>query len=137
MRTVDGDSLMLSLIGLLEEAMRIGDFSDAATISRIKILIKNAPTVNEWISVKERLPEEGGEYLVGWYGSDDVVLARFTRDCFGMNFSLLDPEKEHRPAFYYEDDEWGTCELKDIECWMQKPVPPKERESAAADEEGE
>lgn len=94
--------------------------------SEFGAIIDAQPTVGEWISVRERLPEEDGEYLAGWYGSDEVVLARFTRDCFGMHFRLLDPEKEHRPAFYYEDDEWGTCEWEDIECWMQKPVPPKE-----------
>lgn len=82
----------------------------------------------KWISVKERLPEEDGEYLAGWYGSDEVVLARFTNDCFGMRFSLCNPEKEHRPAFYYVDDEWGTCEWKDIECWMQLPEPPEVEE---------
>ena len=101
--------------------------------SEIAMIIDDTPAADveedkrgEWISVKERLPEEDGEYLAGWYGSDEVVLARFTNDCFGMNFSLLDPEKEHRPAFYYVDDEWGTCEWEDIECWMPKPVPPTE-----------
>lgn len=140
MRPIDADALRQSYLDTdknaetikwQEDKLKAGEDNDFffgfyTAVEIFRDLINEAPTVNEWISVRERLPEEDGEYLAGRYGSDEVVLVRFTRDCFGMDFRLLDPEKEHRPAFYYEDDEWGTCEWEDVECWMPKPVPPKE-----------
>lgn len=60
----------------------------------------------EWISVKERLPDEVDTYLV--YGR------------YGIEFAL-----------YYGDGEWLTCEdltniTRFVTHWMPLPEPPKE-----------
>ena len=64
----------------------------------------------EWISVKDRLPEDVETYLV--YG----------RNGYGIVFSDYD---------YYGDGEWLTCDdLTNITRfathWMPLPMPPKE-----------
>lgn len=45
MRPIDGDALILTLIGLREEAMRRSDICEAAVESNIKTLVENAPTI--------------------------------------------------------------------------------------------
>lgn len=43
---------------------------------------KGDDTLNEWIPVKERLPEETGYYLTTWQGiHSDVPVVRYNRYC--------------------------------------------------------
>ena len=63
---------------------------------------------SEWISVKDRLPEDDATYLV--YG----------RNGYGIVF-----------AVYYGDGEWLTCDdltniTRFVTHWMPLPMPPKE-----------
>ena len=70
-------------------------------------LIANGVTVQEWISVKERLPEKKGAFLVctkhDFYGTQNVAKARFC------------------------DGEWnGTGGIwSNVTHWMSLPEPPK------------
>lgn len=65
----------------------------------------------DWISVKDRLPDEDATYLV--YG----------RNGYGIVF-----------AIYYGDGEWLTCEdltniTRFVTHWMPLPKPPKQNET--------
>lgn len=62
--------------------------------------------MNEWISVKERLPEEGED-----------VLAYLGEGIFGICWLLKDGYWETRDSFLYPDD---------VTHWMPLPEPPKE-----------
>lgn len=139
MRLIDADALFQSyldtdkqadLIKYEEDKLKAGGNGDFfpgfyTAVMIFRDLINEAPTIGGWISVKERLPEEDGEYLIGWANSDEMYLSCFTRDCFGMSFGLRDEEQEHRPAWYYIDDEWGEVEWDNVEYWTEKPAPPE------------
>ena len=68
-------------------------------------LIANGVTVQEWISVKDRLPEESGEYLA-YCGEYDGIC-----------------------VLYYEvlktKGKWRTKWKDDVTHWMPLPEPPK------------
>ena len=72
-------------------------------------LISNGVTVQEWIPVDERLPEETGRYLTANKILDDKI------DVFDLWFD---------GGFWYIDDE---DEMFDYEVthWMPLPQPPK------------
>ena len=60
--------VMEKLVELLFKCGIIGSYSDIERIANW--LIKDGVTVQEWISVKDRLPEKPGKYLVSgaWRG---------------------------------------------------------------------
>lgn len=70
-------------------------------------LIANGVTVQEWISVEDRLPEDDASYLV------------WASDC-----------GESEVALYYGDGEWLTEDLENltrfVTHWMPLPEHPKE-----------
>lgn len=85
---------------------------------------------NEWISVKDRLPENGGLYLVCCEslikgGNDTVWMVRFTPKYKGIFL-------EENKAYWYETDhEFGDIDVTEhITHWMPLPEPPK-KEGAA------
>lgn len=90
-----------------EECKRLADY-----------LIANGVTVQKWISVEDRLPEEDGKYLV-----------------LNESGNMFDTEYSDYSGFgywrmYYDPDplalagsEW--YELDDITHWMPLPEPPK------------
>lgn len=90
--------------------------------ARIKELEESLP---KWISVKDRLPEEGvfvyavGQHLEGLL-------------CFKENEWYTKEEVEDEPDSY-----WELCGYdKDaIDYWMEKPLPPTTEESSAVDKE--
>ncbi|MDD6448895.1 MAG: DUF551 domain-containing protein [Lachnospiraceae bacterium] len=62
-------------------------------------IVDNAPTVNEWIPVTERMPEEEGIYLV-------------TTDC-GLGQST------------FQNGTWGATRMN-VVAWLPLPEPYKE-----------
>ena len=83
--------------------------------------------VPQWISVKDALPEEDGDYLVSYeegyredYGFDEIGIAPFEVDCEG--FGIWQEHFDH-----YTLGSLGT-EWVDIPVthWMPLPEPPKE-----------
>ena len=72
-------------------------------------LINNGVTVQEWISVTERLPEETGRYLTANKRWDDKI------DVFDLWFD---------GGFWYIDDEDDMFDYE-VTHWMPLPEPPK------------
>ena len=73
------------------------------------ILIENGVTVQEWISVTERLPEETGRYLTANKRLDDKI------DVFDLWFD---------GGFWYIDDEDDMFDYE-VTHWIPMPNPPK------------
>ena len=84
-------------------------------------LISNGVTVQEWISVKDRLPDETGRYLavkkriapdeLGGNRTDIVILRFFVDDGFRMPTHIPD---------------WINEEInEEVTHWMPLPQPPK------------
>lgn len=82
-------------------------------------------TEAKWISVKDRLPEKEGKYLVhkesGCFKSIDTAW-------FTLNLHELDkydfPNK-HRPGWNNYDSEWGYYEETGVIYWMPLPEQPE------------
>ena len=72
-------------------------------------LLENGVTVQEWISVDERLPEENGRYLTANKRCDDKI------DVFDLWFN---------GGFWYIDEEDDVFDFE-VTHWMPMPEPPK------------
>lgn len=71
-------------------------------------------SMTEWISVKERLPEKAGEYLVAYHPCywDDVDT---THHEVGIDT-------------FRGKSSWAKKKFQRVTHWMPKPEPPKEEE---------
>ena len=87
-------------------------------------LIANGVTVQEWISVKDRLPEEDGNYLVcHWFMKTPIIsLCGFAKD--GEEVDEYDL-KWQKNVWYDYCSEYGYVAINDITHWMPLPQPPK------------
>lgn len=74
MRLIDADALVEAIRGLLLDP----NITEQVWSSDVLDAVRNAPTVGGWVSVKDRLPEETGEYLfvydnyyvtIGWFNA--------------------------------------------------------------------
>lgn len=106
MRLIDADKLIRDME---ENPPSYGD------MDRVISAVNNAPTVGGWISVKDRLPEKNGEYLVSLCDGPYITSALYER---GRQVS-----------------EWTDTieEYLDYQVahWMPLPEPPKEVEGDA------
>ncbi len=83
------------------------------------------PTANGWISVKDRLPEKEGKYLVFTSGIFKIKIAMFTLSLkrqFSYTFKDGEPD---RSGFYDWDSEDDWIQ-DDVTYWMHLPALPKE-----------
>ena len=78
-------------------------------------LMEDAPGVQRWIPVSERLPEKHGKFLV-------LVPSKIRG--YGY-FPLLLWYKPKR-GFYDSTTDWGDVEVDDVTHWMPLPEEPKE-----------
>ena len=91
----------------------------------IKQLISHGVTVQEWISVKDRLPEKDGAYLVTTNSFGDrqsVKLRWFAKDGEMVDAYDLAGQKD---VWYLYDIECGYVSIKTVTHWMPLPQPPK------------
>ena len=88
-------------------------------------LIANGVTVPEWISVKDRLPEEDGKYLVFEQsnGRTNTSVLRFAKDA--RKVDKYDFKGRWKNAWYEYDSEWGHYTVNSVTHWMPLPKPPK------------
>ena len=88
-------------------------------------LISHGVTVQEWISVKDRLPENDGSYLVtmnSFGGRKYIGVRWFAKDGEMVNeYELAGQEN----VWYYHDSEWGYISIDSVTHWMPLPQPPK------------
>ena len=130
MRLIDADALKAQIE---KEVCKDGWGCDNYNVVRCRsceigealTYLDEAPTVCEWISVKNRLPEKEGRYLVLTSGIIGIEIAWFTsslKQCFEHAFEDGEPD---RPGFFDCDseDDWI---LDDVMCWMPLPEIPKE-----------
>ncbi len=90
-------------------------------------LVFEAPIVDGWISVKDKLPEKPGHYLTA---SDApagfpklINILMFVKD-----LHETDPYNfrgKHRPGWVNWDDEYGYYEYDAVTHWMPLPEPPE------------
>lgn len=78
----------------------------------------------EWISVKERMPNADGEYLVFQHGYSGYKFVRTAS--FNVCYSGTDDDMHGKTVWYDYDSECGDYELIDITHWMPLPEAPKE-----------
>ena len=87
-------------------------------------LLANGVTVQEWISVDDRLPEKDGAYLVttNSFGDRQSVKFRwFAKD--GENVDAYDLAGQ-KDVWYLYDSECGYVSIKTVTHWMPLPQPP-------------
>ena len=85
--------------------------NNAEMLKLIDYLIANGVTVQEWISVTERLPEETGRYLTANKRGDDKI------DVFDLWFD---------GGFWYIDDEDDMFDYE-VTHWMPMPQQPRRK----------
>ena len=123
MRPIDADKLVDAMTG----ACNIFDAHGVdTTIARTLITVAaKAPTVGGWISVKDKLPDKNGDYLVVTSFFDRRRIEVLT---FVQNQEKLDSYDFHgkrRPGFVDYNSEYGFSERR-VSHWMPLPEIPKE-----------
>ena len=82
--------------------------------------------VQEWISVKDRLPEEDGTYLTALnhhFGAHQgVSIRKFAKDGETVDEYELAGQKY---VWYFYDSEYGYVQTDSVTHWMPIPQPPK------------
>lgn len=126
MRLIDADALeelFREVIGNIAKRPEIGkDLEHMVRASAMAVqMIQDAPTIGGWISVKDRLPEEDGEYLVFMIHKTMVLgYANRLTDVDQFDFN------ENTSGWYDYDSEYGFYQRMDVTYWMPLPEPPKE-----------
>lgn len=88
-------------------------------------LLAHGVTVPEWISVKDRLPQEDGAYLVtnNYFGNHQGIdILCFAKDGETVDEYDLAMEKD---VWYFYDIEYGYVPTDSITHWMPLPQSPK------------
>ena len=105
---------------------RLPDNISISTMQLADHLINNGVTVQEWISVYDRLPQEDGAYLVtaNDYGNSQRVKIRwFAKDGETVDKYDLAGQKY---VWYFYDSECGYASTKSVTHWMPLPLAPEE-----------
>lgn len=82
--------------------------------------------MNEWISVKDKLPKKDGEYLCVVDGVIHLYIkvCSYTNNLYSVDkYDFYDGKGES--GFYNLDTEYGYCREK-VSYWMKLPELPKE-----------
>lgn len=89
-------------------------------------LIANGVTIQRWIPVSERLPDEDGKYLVFEQSGGRTVTSVlwFAKDA--RKVDRYDFRGRWKNAWYEYDSEWGHYTVDSVTHWMPLPQPPKE-----------
>ena len=101
------------------------DFEDCFPERFADYLIANGVTVQEWISVKDRLPQKDGSYLVttNYFDTDQAINIL----CFAKDGETVDEYDlaGQKYAWYFYDSEYGYVSTDSVTHWMPLPQPPK------------
>ena len=91
----------------------------------VDFMMANGVTVQEWISVDDRLPDKDGAYLVttnGVSGLQNVKTRWFAKDGEMVDAYDLAGQKD---VWYLYDSECGYVSIKTVTQWMPLPPEPK------------
>ncbi len=79
-----------------------------------------------WISVKDRLPEKNGQYLVVkvYFGFKRIAVVNFATNLYAID--KYDFHDAQRPGWYDMDDEAGYYEWTGITHWAELPELPED-----------
>lgn len=80
----------------------------------------------KWISVKDRLPEDDGKYMVWYKGELDICEFDVESQTFGYTYDDYDEMYSHLVC-------WDDGMDKDITHWMPLPEPPKDGDTECHD----
>ena len=83
----------------------------------LKIVV-NEKSQSNWISIKDRLPEDDGKYMV-WYGEFEICEFDAESQTFGYTYEDYDEMYSHLVC-------WDDCINKKVTHWAYLPEPPKE-----------
>lgn len=91
-------------------------------------LIENGVVVPQWISVKDRLPEEHDKYLCAEYSKMFnqyfIRTLYFAKDLYRHDRFAF-PDKKGIGGFYESSGEWGMVLIDEVTHWMPLPEPPQ------------
>lgn len=77
-------------------------------------------TLNNWVSVSERLPKDNGAYIAQSINGSIRILG-FTRDAYKLDKYDFEEYKGKKKSLFYEyDSEYGHYEIK---CVAWQPLP--------------
>ena len=109
------------LVELLREVQYLGGLEEKIA----NHLIANGVTIQRWIPVTERLPEDDGEYLAlgNYFGWWHAVLM-FAKD--GRKVDEYDFHERWENVWYDFDRDYGHYIYGSVTHWMPLPEPPKE-----------
>ena len=99
--------------------------NNAEMLKLIDYLIANGVTVQEWISVNDRLPQKDGSYLVtvNYFGKNQCIdVLGFVKDGETVDKYTLAGQKY---VWYFYDSEYGYVLTHSVTHWMPLPQPPK------------
>ena len=117
--TMDVREKLVELLNIIIQPGQktLGDIAD--------YLIANGVTVQEWISIKDRLPEKDGSYLVvsNYFGNHQSINVRSFAKA-GETVSEYDLAGE-KNVWYRYDIECGYLSINSITHWMPLPQLPK------------
>ena len=88
-------------------------------------LIAHGITVQEWVSVDDRLPQKDGSYLVtaNYFGKNQCIdVLGFVKDGETVDKYDLAGQKY---VWYFYDSEYGYVSTDSVTHWMPLPHPPK------------
>lgn len=117
---IDRDAVLHDVSTECSNAHEAKYYEAQVALTRAKKIIRDAPTVNRWISVEDALPEKDGEYLV------------FTEyeDVFKCTFDSNEENKWGFEQDYHDPDTLGWAgttwtAVETVTHWMPLPEPPE------------
>ncbi len=98
--------------------------------------LKNAPitickeessivTVQEWISVKDRLPDKKGAFLV-YVKTKNKWCGYIKTTWFTPCYEGVEEDMQGKQVWYDYDSDWGDYEVRDVTHWMPLPPAPED-----------
>ena len=121
MRLIDADVFDSMLKDAQAECKRNGGNFRYGVLSTVRANLANMPTVGCWISVKDKLPETSGEYLVciqPWDSTWRIDILGY--DARSKRFGKIDLD------YMYDNDGW--FEIDYVTHWQELPELPKGEE---------
>ena len=90
-------------------------------------LISNGVTVQEWISVDDRLPDKKGAFLV-YVKTKNKWGGYIKTTWFTTCYEGVEDHMQGKKIWYDYDSDFGDYEVRNVTHWMPLPDPPKEND---------